>query len=430
MRLFPGATRVRQCGRALFVMVLLLTACGTALAAKGDPRATAPVVFLHYWTDDFRVGVDAMMQAITVRHPSLQILTQGFEHEAFKLGIRAILRGEGAPDIISNWAGQRTKVLAEAGMLTPVDDVWRMHRMDDVFPPALREACTYGGKRYGVPVTMHWVGFFYDTALFATLGLEPPRTWEAFLAVCEAIKRHGRRPLALGLQGKWPAQFWFDFLLLRTAGPEFRERLLNGQESFLDPRVRRVFLMWQELLEKEYFLPQPALYDWAGAVKTVHGGEAGMTLMGTWVVGMFEGKLGWKPGTDFDFFAFPMVDADVPRANLGPVDLVALTARGNRPQGRAALAAFADADAQLAMSRGSGALAPSTQVPPSAYSSMQQRILAEVRSGTSWEFAFDLTASEPLARAGLQAFEDFQTRRRDVDAVLRALHQATLQRWP
>ena len=428
-----GLSAVRLfCGwaRALCTAVLLLTVAGEVQAGKEDLRALAPVVFLHYWTDDFRTGVDAMMQAMTRQHPSLQLLAQGFEHEAFKKGIQPMLRGEGAPDIISYWAGQRTKSLVETGVLTPVDDVWHTQGLDEVFPQAMREACTYGGKRFGVPVTMHWVGFFYDKALFDTLHLTPPRTWDEFLAVCAAIRHHGRAPVALGLQGQWPAQFWFDLLLLRTAGPGFRTRLLNGQESVLDPRVRRAFLLWQQLLDRGYFLPQPALYDWAGAVKAVHGGEAGMTLMGTWVIGLLEGKLGWKAGEDFDFFAFPVIDADVPRVNLGPVDLVALTRRGDRPQGRAALAAFADVPAQQAMSRGSGALAPSSRVPPEAYSPMQRRILDEIRTGDAWTFAFDLNAPERLARAGLQAFEDFQTRRHDVDHVLRAMHQATLQRWP
>ena len=43
-----------------------------------------------------------------------------------------------------------------------------------------------------------------------------------------------------------------------------------------------------------------------------------MTLMGTWIGGYFEG-LGLVPGEDFDYFSFPTIDEDIPRASLGPI---------------------------------------------------------------------------------------------------------------
>ncbi|GAB7079079.1 ABC transporter substrate-binding protein [Megalodesulfovibrio paquesii] len=395
-------------------------------AATTGPASDA-VVFLHYWTDDFATGVDGMLQAIRRGEPSLHLQGQGFEHEAFKTGVAAMLQSQEPPDLFSYWAGQRTQMLVDRQLVAPVDEVWRQYNLQDVFPPAVEAACTYNGVRYGVPVTMHWVGFIYDKALFRNLNLEPPRTWKDFLDVCEAIRRNGRAPVALGLQRRWPAQFWFDFLLLRTAGPEFREALLHGRASFTDARVRRAFVLWQELKDRDFFLPQAALYDWAGAVKAVHSGEAGMTLMGSWAIGQLEQKLGWQGGKDFGVFAFPEIEAGVPRVQVGPVDLVLMSRKGRHPQRSAALAAFAATNAQKAMSRGFGCLAPSRLVPPTWYSPIMQEIQKEVAGGGPWVFAFDLTAQPPLAQAGLQAFEDFHLGRHDVDETLRSMQRVTWQ---
>ena len=44
-----------------------------------------------------------------------------------------------------------------------------------------------------------------------------------------------------------------------------------------------------------------------------------MTLMGTWIGGLlFWRSVELAPGEDFDYFSFPTIDADTPRASLGP----------------------------------------------------------------------------------------------------------------
>jgi multiple sugar transport system substrate-binding protein/raffinose/stachyose/melibiose transport system substrate-binding protein len=49
----------------------------------------------------------------------------------------------------------------------------------------------------------------------------------------------------LGSRERWPAQFWFDYLLLRTAGPKYRAELMAGEKSYTDPEVVRVMEMWK-----------------------------------------------------------------------------------------------------------------------------------------------------------------------------------------
>lgn len=60
-------------------------------------------------------------------------------------------------------------------------------------------------------------------------------------------------PIALGAKEKWPAQFWFDYLLLHTAGYEYRQQLMEGKISYTDVSVRKVFDLWAGLIDKGYF---------------------------------------------------------------------------------------------------------------------------------------------------------------------------------
>lgn len=387
----------------LFLAAAAVVAAGLALAA---PRPK-DLLFLHYWIGTLSGGVEEMVAAFGRGAGGASVRAQAFEHESFKSGIRAMLASSQPPDLFSYWAGARTEALVREGLLAPADDLWRRERLDRRFPRTVVEACTYGGKRYLVPVTQHWVGFFYNKKLFRKNGLKPPATWEAFLQACRRLKAAGVAPIALGARERWPAQFWFDYLLLRTAGPAYRERLMAGRARYTDPEVARAFESWKAVAEAGYFRGDPNAFDWSEAARMVRTGDAAMTLMGTWAIGFFEGQLGWKQGEEFDFFPFPAMEAGVPAVSVGAIDAIALPVRGRVEEAAPVLGYFAGREPQERMARGSGALSPSLEVSPAFYSNLQRRVLAVVRAAPAWAFNYDLATPPPVAEAGLDAFRAF-----------------------
>ena len=72
-------------------------------------------------------------------------------------------------------------------------------------------------------------------------GIEPPETWEEFLAACETLKGTACIPITIGTKYRWTAAAWFDYLNMRVNGPEFHINLMLGKESYDDPRVKEVF---------------------------------------------------------------------------------------------------------------------------------------------------------------------------------------------
>lgn len=385
------------------------------LAASGQPE---PVHFLHYWTGALSGGVDALAAAYNRQDPPVGLQVSGMEHESFKSGIKGLLASGRAPEIFSYWAGARTQAMVDAGQLAPIDDVWRQHGLDALFTPAVAEACTYGGKKIAIPVTQHFVAFFYDKALFRKLGLGVPTDWAQFLDVCERIKQSGVTPLALGSRELWPAQFWFDYLLLRTAGQAYRQRLMEGRASYADPEVRAAFALWRELLERGFFNSAPEGLDWALAAAKVRQGEAGMTLMGTWVIGLYNDKLQWAEESGYDFFAFPVIDPVVQPVAVGPIDVLVASQGANLAGAKAALSYFARVEPQMEMSKGSGALAPNLHVPASFYSPLKQRILQTVKSTPGWAFALDLSTPPAAADVVLGAFAAFLRNPEQVENIL------------
>ena len=390
--------------RTLLLSLLVLTAlpwAGTSALAARVPE----LIFLHYWTDALSCGIDEISTAYNRANPDLPLRIVGFEHESFKQSIVAMLKGDGGPDMFTYWAGARTRKLAEQGGIEPNGRVWDGAGLDKVFPAQVREACTYDGQRYGLPITLHYVAFFYNKAIFRKYGIDPPVTWAQFTAACRTLRAAGVTPVAMGCRDRWPAQFWFDYLLLRTAGPKYRERLLRGEADFDDPEVSRALCQWRQLLEQKTFNSQSSQLGWAEAAKLVRTGGAAMTLTGTWVINLFEERLGWKAEEDFDFFPFPAMDDGVPRTALGAIDVILVPRQGRPDRADRVLAYFAGPGPQMDISRCTGALAPSLEVPPSFYSPLKRRILDAVRAAPYWALNFDLTATPAVAELGLDAFK-------------------------
>ena len=114
-----------------------------------------------------------------------------------------------------------------------------------------------------------------------------------------------------------------------------------------------------------------------------------------------------RNGEGYDFFAFPVVDKEVPKSALGPIDGIVLTSQStNHEFAKSVLAYFTEDGPQMQMSQGSGALAPSLHVPHSFYSPFKQRLLDEIGSASTWAFNYDLATPPSVADRGMDSFSE------------------------
>ncbi|MEW5816229.1 MAG: extracellular solute-binding protein, partial [Spirochaetota bacterium] len=349
---------------SLLVPVLGFSA-GAKETSSGTKGAPERVTFFHYFSGTLAGGIDDLVNTFNKETPGYLLTHTPVDHEAFKTSIRVMLAGGNPPDLFAYWAGARVQFVVDSGRLAPIDDVFEANKLNDLFPPAVQQGCTYSGHKYFMPLTQHFVAFFYNKAVFQKAGVTPPKTWDEFLAVCAKLKASGMVPIALGSRERWPAQFWLDYPLLKTAGPEYRAKLMNGTASYTDPEVVKAFELWKECLDKGYFNKSPNAYDWAEASTMVGKGEAAMTLMGTWFM-QLDNQIGWKAGKDYDFFPFPVVKAGVPDVAVGPIDGVVLPKDAKNPNAaKEVLGRLAAVGSQTQFNKGSGALAPNKNVPDS-----------------------------------------------------------------
>ncbi|MBL8132260.1 MAG: extracellular solute-binding protein [Anaerolineae bacterium] len=396
--------------RFALLILLVVALTGLPVLAQDAPEGDTFVTVMHYFTGELgREGLNTIFGNFQ-EASGITVFDNPIGHEDFKTTILVMAAGGDLPDMFSYWAGARTQFVVDSGRLAPIDEWWDANGLSDVVPASLAAGATvYNGARYLVPFGYHYAGLFYNPTVMADAGItEFPTDWAGFLAMCETLKAAGVAPFALGSMNRWPAQFWFDYLLLRTAGPEYRAQLMAGEASYTDPEVVRAMELWKELVDAGYFVADANAYDWTDAADQVANGEAAMTLMGTWITGYWNGN-GLVPVEDYDFFPFPSIDEGVSQAVVGPVDGFVVSAEADHMQGAQDLLLYllTDTDAQTTWAQGQGALSPNVNVDPSIYTPVMQKAADVVAAAPTFAFNYDLATTPPMAEGGLNMFAQF-----------------------
>ena len=296
-------TKIRRSyALALIAMVALVAA---ACSGTSEDPGAGQVEVAHYYGSD--LGQQGILD-VNATFEAGEAVVSPIEHEAFKDQILVALAGGEPPDVFSYWAGARTQSVFENGHLQPITQVFDNADVWNNFPQALVDAGIHGGEPHLLPFGFHYVAFFYNPHVMEAAGVTSmPTNGQEFIAAAQQIAASGVKPIALGSMNRWPAQFWFDFLILRTAGPDYRAKLMSGEASYTDPQVVGAMELWKQLVDAGFFVDDANAYTWTDAADQVANGEAAMTLMGTWITGYWNG-IGLEPVTDYDFFNFPVLD--------------------------------------------------------------------------------------------------------------------------
>jgi raffinose/stachyose/melibiose transport system substrate-binding protein len=218
------------------------------------------------------------------------------------------------------------------------------------------------GKQYGVPYNTSMVGFWYNKDLFAKAGIAaPPATWDELLQDVQKLKDAGITPIAVGAGDKWPAHFWYSYLMVRLGGADAMNKIAQDN-NFSVPNVIEAGKKVEQLVALNPFQEGFLGAGWDapdGESGTMATGGAAMDLMGQWAEGAFKNQAGLKPDQDLPFqlgwFPFPSVDGGVgkPTDAFGGADGFAV-GKDAPPEAVDFLKFITDADNQRTWAKNSG----------------------------------------------------------------------------
>ena len=243
-----GITAFRATGTDIWTphtTTLLAKACEVAIAgtfAKGEGRSMAPhrMLFfaalatllvhrasaqdaqvMHWWTSGGESRAVAVFAKEYEKRGGTWIDGASVGPQAEHAAVLNAIAG-GNPPAAFQWnIGVAVRQLAEQGLLTNLDDMARSGDWNRHLPPLLVKNITVDGHVIAVPVNLHGANWmFYSTKVFGDLQMQPPKTWDEFLAQADKIKAAGYLPIAMG--GNAQQTGWLFYALLAGVGGKAR----------------------------------------------------------------------------------------------------------------------------------------------------------------------------------------------------------------
>ncbi len=219
--------------------------------------------------------------------------------DVFIAAVRAALPTNKAPDLFTWWSTYRMKDLIDQGLVAELTDVWDMHKSE--YAQGIRDAFTFNGKVYGFPYSLEYWGVWYNKDVFAKYNLSVPKTWDEFLKVCDTLRKNNVNPMAQTVQGRWPTFILFEEMVARQ-DPNLYVDLCEGRAKYSDPRVKKAFQVWADLINKKYFT-DPSADLFADVPRLFNSGEVAMVPCGSWYYTVLTSN--GVPESKCDFFIMP-----------------------------------------------------------------------------------------------------------------------------
>jgi len=325
-----------------------------------------------------------------------------------------------APDVIAWYPGNPMDRLVDADLLDDVSDIWATNQLADNMS-AFTNSLSKDGKQWGIPITTYGWGVYYRKDIFESLGIDEPTTWVEFQNAAETLKSNNVAPLTIGTKFLWPAGGVFDYLNLRINGHEIHNDLTAGKIKYTDERIRSAFSTWQEMIDNNYFIEGHQDMSWLDAVKPLAEGEAGMYLMGNFLVSQYTQAAG--SADNLGFFAFPQIDNNVASAEVAPTEAFFLPRNANnKTAARAFLSFISRPEIQSQWNK------TLEQLPPHNNAELTDNIFftntaLTIRSTTNLSQFFDRDAPESMAIPALEGFQEFMLDTTKLDSILMRLDE-------
>lgn len=250
-----------------------------------SPSATPPsgLQVLHWWTSaSERKAADLLAARVAEEHIGWRdvAIPGGAGLGAGKVLKGRVLAGD-APEV-TQIIGVSIAEWADMGLLLELDNVAAAGAWRGALFPTVADLIEHRQHVVAAPLGIHRVNtLFYHRALFARLGLAPPRTWREFEAAAQRLRAAGVAPLAQSSEA-WQVAALFENLVLAASGPAFYRDLFvqRSPVAAADRRTAEALLRLRAV--KGWLRGRLDERPWTDVVRQFARGQAGMMIMGDW----------------------------------------------------------------------------------------------------------------------------------------------------
>nr|WP_254699888.1 extracellular solute-binding protein [Trinickia violacea] len=389
------------------------------MSTAGTADASTLSVNIAFKGASQRAVWQSVIDSFEKAHPGIDVKVSFIDEEAYKVQLPGWLTTV-SPDVVNWHDGERMAYYAKRGLFDDLSGDWKKNGWDGMYA-STKEASSYNGKQYAAPTFYYSWGLFYRKDLFQKVGIaSEPKSWDQFMDACKKLKAAGITPIAVGGRDAWTLAGWFDYLDLRLNGNAFHQQLMAGDIAYTDPRVKKVYTTWKQLIDDGYFIDNSLSYDLDAAQPFLFQGKAAMMLMGTFISGGFPANVKQEMG----YFQFPIINTSVPTAEDGPVETLNIPTKAKNKADARTFLAFVESPeigSRIAIGMGSLSANSKSPEPDDPVAKIGFQILSNTKGGIAQFYDRDMT--KEMADEGMKGMQQFVADPTKIDDVLAQLEE-------
>jgi multiple sugar transport system substrate-binding protein len=262
--------RLRSLVAAVAVSALgvSLAACGGNDSSGSSNGGSGGDQTLTYWASNQGTSLDNDKQVLT---PVLQKFTQqtGIKVNLEVIGwndlqtrIQTAITSGQAPDVVNignTWAASLQAT--DAFLPFDGDAMNAIGGKDKFVPTALATGGKEGADPTSVPLYGLAYGLYYNKAMFAAAGLQPPKTWEEMVAAAKKLTNPAKNQWGMALAaGSYTENVHFAFINAAQNGADWFDK--DAKPTFTGDGNVQGILRYLDLMQKDKVAnPSNAQYD-------------------------------------------------------------------------------------------------------------------------------------------------------------------------
>ena len=347
----------------LVIIIIVAGVLGYVYYASTQPKPTLTVYAL--WSGAEQSNFEQALGNFT-QNTGINVTYQGFTTQQLLINVPLQLQSPpyDVDVIIAPWPDW---ISTNSPYLTTVNDVVTESDFPaNIINPVKDES----GILWAAPFKLSGKpGFWYRTSFFQDNGLTVPTTYDEFKnTLLPAIKAVPgvEQAIASGDTVGWPLSDTTEGFIMGLGSYQLQLDLIKGPSvrNWTDPVVKNVFGNLTDLLEAGYF-STPA--DWEAQIAKLWDGKYGLYWQGSFITTLPE----VKNVSDLNFFVFPGTNGV-----SGAVDYAVVTKDApHQNEAKQLVKYLAGPDAQEIMVGLGGFLATNTNVPSSAYTPIDKKVV-------------------------------------------------------
>ncbi|MGH2613831.1 MAG: ABC transporter substrate-binding protein [Thermomicrobiales bacterium] len=290
---------------SLVVVLLLILAGAPQLGAAQES------VELRVWdgfTGPEGEAVDALYAAFMEEHPDISIVREVVEFQQMQQTVNTALASGTGPDVVYYGPGPAfAGVLAEAGLIVPLDDLAEEYGWTDRIAAAALEQAEIDGVLYGLPLELDLIGMYVNKTLMDQEGWETPQTIDEMIAFCGDAREAGYIPLAFSNNPGWSAYHQFTFTSNNMIGPEAMRALLFDHEGRWDTpeQIQAIQSFFVDLRDAGCFAEDVNAITYDDGNALFFSGQALLHPTGSWLLSDIEENM---PDVEIEYVPFPALE--------------------------------------------------------------------------------------------------------------------------